>query len=83
MSETELRSKYINLQLPYMGLSKDTLVQNLELHDITLKAMQMKEHKKPMHLPIALCAWRIMDQNRLLYLLAVFRVGALHAFRQF
>ena len=47
------------------------------------KAMQMKVHKKPMHLPIALCAWGIMEHNRLLYLLAVFRVGALHAFREF
>ena len=38
MSETELRSKCISLQLPYMGLSKDTMAQNLELHDIPLQS---------------------------------------------
>ena len=34
MSETELRIKCINFELPHVGLDKDTLVQNLEIHDI-------------------------------------------------
>ena len=38
VSETELRSNCIHLHVPYMGLSKDTLVQNLELHNITLQS---------------------------------------------
>ena len=88
MSETELRSKCINLQVPYnygaqqryAGTKPGTAHACMTSH---FKAMQMKVHKKPMHLPSALCAWSILEQTRLLYLLAVDRVGALHACRQF
>ena len=38
MSERELRIKCVHFELPHVGLDKDTLVQNLKIHDIIVQS---------------------------------------------